>query len=277
MIPSAAITEWSRRAPWATRAQIEQDLILSRLIVEIAADPLLGSEFALRGGTCFHKLCLPKPGRYSEDLDYVRVTRSGIAPYMDSLRAIAGTVGLEEVDYAVKEGNVQMFFRTEPTDGPGRIRIKLETNVREVESFHARVRVLHRVESPWWEGAADVLTYPKEELMGTKLRALYQRNKGRDLFDLWLALTSLDIDDELVIAAHVRYIGEHGFSYPQLAINLSAKLNDGAFRHDLDDFIVDPGDYDIDEAADLMMKRLGSRLRNAPPGSEEVGAGGWRR
>ena len=33
-------------------------------------------------------------------------------------------------------------------------------------------------------------TFKIDELMGTKLRALYQRTKGRDLFDLWLALTA---------------------------------------------------------------------------------------
>jgi predicted nucleotidyltransferase component of viral defense system len=34
-----------------------------------------------------------------------------------------------------------------------------------------------------------------EELLGAKLRALYQRKKGRDLYDLWLALTTLSVDD----------------------------------------------------------------------------------
>ena len=38
--------------------------------------------------------------------------------------------------------------------------------------------------SRWFTGAAKVLTYDLDELLGTKLRALYQRKKGRDLFDL---------------------------------------------------------------------------------------------
>ena len=38
---------------------------------------LLGPELAFRGGTCLHKLCLPQPFRYSEDLDYVRTTHGG--------------------------------------------------------------------------------------------------------------------------------------------------------------------------------------------------------
>ena len=68
MITQAYLTEWGAGAPWPTAAQIEQDLILSRLIVEIAGHPLLSRELRLRGGTCLHKLHLPTPYRYSEDL-----------------------------------------------------------------------------------------------------------------------------------------------------------------------------------------------------------------
>ena len=78
MIPRAAITEWGRVVPWPTVEQVEQDLLLSRLIIEIANDDYLGDELVFRGGTCLHKLHAPKPLRYSEDLDYVRSTGGGI-------------------------------------------------------------------------------------------------------------------------------------------------------------------------------------------------------
>lgn len=89
MIPAAAITEWGRRVAWPTLEQVEQDLLLSRLIVEIATDDYLGGELVFRGGTCLHKLHAPAPLRYSEDLDYVRTTQGGI-----KLSAgLTGTVG----------------------------------------------------------------------------------------------------------------------------------------------------------------------------------------
>lgn len=59
MIPVAAITNWSRVAPWLSPDLVEQDLVLSRLICEIAGHPLLGTELVFRGGTCLHKLHLP--------------------------------------------------------------------------------------------------------------------------------------------------------------------------------------------------------------------------
>ena len=58
MIPRAYITEWRSSAPWATDAQVEQDLVLSRALIEIFSDPSLASALALRGGTAFHKLYL---------------------------------------------------------------------------------------------------------------------------------------------------------------------------------------------------------------------------
>ena len=50
----------------------------------------------MRGGTCLHKLHLDEPRRYSEDLDYVRRTNTGIKPYITELRAIADRLALVE-------------------------------------------------------------------------------------------------------------------------------------------------------------------------------------
>ena len=95
MIPSRLITAWSRFAPWLTEEQVEQDLVLSRLIVELANHPVLGEELVFRGGTCLHKLVLPTPLRYSEDLDYVRATHGPIGPILDAIREIAEVLGME--------------------------------------------------------------------------------------------------------------------------------------------------------------------------------------
>ena len=67
MIPLAQITQWRQTAPWSDDLQVEQDLILSRIIIEIFADPFLYQELAFRGGTALHKLFFTPPARYSED------------------------------------------------------------------------------------------------------------------------------------------------------------------------------------------------------------------
>ena len=73
MIPRAHITAWRSKAPWSTDAQVEQDLVISRVIVELFSDELLAREVAFRGGTALHKLHFDPPSRYSEDVDLVQV------------------------------------------------------------------------------------------------------------------------------------------------------------------------------------------------------------
>ena len=51
MIPRDYITEWRRRAPWVQDFQVEQDLVISRALVDIFSHPLLHEALAFRGGT----------------------------------------------------------------------------------------------------------------------------------------------------------------------------------------------------------------------------------
>lgn len=114
------------------------------------------------------KLHLPSPLRYSDDLDYVRSTRSGIGPYLDALRRIAADVGLTEHGIERRADIVHVIFDTQSTDGLRRIRIRAETNVRETEPCFGRVRMLYTVESSWWSGTAEITTFDLDELIGNK-------------------------------------------------------------------------------------------------------------
>jgi len=71
MIPQRYIEEWKTQAPWQVDAQVEQDLIIARSLVEIFSDNLLKNALAFRGGTALHKLYLTPQIRYSEDIDLV--------------------------------------------------------------------------------------------------------------------------------------------------------------------------------------------------------------
>ena len=170
VIAQAYLNEWASRVPWTQQIQIEQDLVLSRLIVAIAQHELLAAELAFRGGTCLHKLHLPKQLRYSEDLDYVRRTRSGIKPYLTALREIALDAGLVEHGTNQSGQMVHIVFDAPATGAAGRIRVKIETNIAETDSFLPRIIRPYAVESRWWSGRADVSTFQLEELMSTKLR-----------------------------------------------------------------------------------------------------------
>lgn len=275
MIPRGAVTEWQARVPWPQPYQVEQDLILARLMIEIAQHELLGGEFVLRGGTCLHKLHLAEPFRYSEDLDYVRRTHSGIKPYVEAVRSIGADVGLEVSNVNASGPMVHVYLDAEPTVPPGRIRVKVETNIAETSPFRPTIARPLRVESQWFDGEADIPTYELEELMGTKLRALYQRERGRDLFDLWLVLHDGGDPDEIVGALQ-HYMGDNAFTYPQLRQNLREKLSSDEFNADLETLVTEvPAEYEVTAAADLVMELLGSRLHNAPSVGE-IAEGRWR-
>ena len=85
MIPRPFIAKWQQHAPWKEFAQVEQDLIISRTLVEIFSDAFLRENLAFRGGTALHKLYLDPAARYSEDIDLVQVKPDPIKPIMERI------------------------------------------------------------------------------------------------------------------------------------------------------------------------------------------------
>jgi predicted nucleotidyltransferase component of viral defense system len=205
VIPAAAITAWGVDRPWPTRQQVEQDLLLARLIVEIYRNPYLRDELVFRGGTCLHQLRVARPRRYSEDLDFVRRTESGIGEVFDALRVIAEDVGLTVATRVVGEHPKMTLRAPSEDDGSVQLRVKIEVNIQERLPASPLEAVPFRVLSSWFTGAADVVTFSACELVASKIRALYQRRKGRDLFDLWLALDEMGLDPDGIIAAFAPY------------------------------------------------------------------------
>lgn len=251
MIPRAAITEWGRTVPWPTVEQIEQDLLLSRLIIEIANDDYLGDELLFRGGTCLHKLHAPKPRRYSEDLDYVRSTAGGIRELTRAVTQIGKRLGME-VRTRIGE-HPKVFLRAPYETGVGQMRIKIEVNTFERSPARPPIRIPYRVESSWFTGGADVLTFTLDEVVATKIRALFQRSKGRDLFDLWLALTRLGVPASSVVEAFAAYRPD-GYTKRRAELNLLEKAKRSAFREDIRPLVTAwPEGYDIDAAAELVI------------------------
>lgn len=260
MIPQATIQAWATTRPWQTLIAVEQDLVVARLIVEIARHPALGDELVFRGGTCLHQLVLDRPRRYSEDLDFVRSTHSGIGPLLDGLREVAASVGLRVVGTDVGTHPKIRLRAASETDPNASLRIKVEINTHETSPALPTTRLPFSVESAWFAGQADVLTFAAPELFATKIRALYQRRKGRDLFDLWLALTELGLTGSEIVSAFGPYRPE-GLTLMLAEANLRAKLDDAAFRNDLNALVTEwPVGYDIDSAAELIIAEVLSLL-----------------
>ena len=88
MIPKPHIAKWQDHAPWKQFYQVEQDLVISRALVEIFSDDFLKENLAFRGGTALHKLYLNPAPRYSEDIDLVQIKAGPIKPVMERLKEV---------------------------------------------------------------------------------------------------------------------------------------------------------------------------------------------
>jgi hypothetical protein len=259
MIPQAYITEWSAQVPWQTNEQIEQDLVICRALIEIFSDKFLAERLAFRGGTALHKLYLNPQPRYSEDIDLVQITNEPFGPVIDALRERLSFLGAPTRKQ--KENNNTLIFRFESEFPPvQRLRLKVETNCREHFTVLGLVKFPFKVESSWFKGSCGITTYQVEELLGTKLRALYQRRKGRDLYDLHKALTSKDnLNIGHLIKCYLEYMHFSIGSSPsqkEFIDNMELKMKDNEFLGDITALLRPSERYDQDIAYDNIKNSL---------------------
>ncbi len=162
---------------------------------------------------------------------------------------------------------VKLLYRFETTTLPTqRMRVKVEINTREHFTCRGLRTHQYAVVSRWLEATAPITTYDVQELLGTKMRALYQRKKGRDLYDLWAALAVLDADAEGIVECFRSYIRSDGGAVTRAMYeeNLGGKLASAAFRDDVLPLLRDGDGYSVDEAGALVHDRLVCRLPDAP-------------
>lgn len=266
MIPFDYITEWRATAPWAQDAQVEQDLVLSRALVAIFRAPTLARSLAFRGGTALYKLHLAPAARYSEDIDFVQTTAGPIGELLDAVRgALDSWLGTPR--RTIKEGGATLTYRMQSEGVPPLpMRLKIEINSREHFSVFGIERRDFTVDSRWFAGSASIPTYALDELLGTKLRALYQRRKGRDLFDLWLAQGRASVDPERVVACFSQYLGHAGLavSRAEFEANLEAKTADPRFLNDIAPLLSPRCPWDPAAATRYVRDELLARLPGDP-------------
>ncbi|MCZ6772028.1 MAG: nucleotidyl transferase AbiEii/AbiGii toxin family protein [Proteobacteria bacterium] len=266
MIPRDYITEWRREAPWVQDLQIEQDLVISRALVDIFSHPVLKDALAFRGGTALYKLHLRPAARYSEDIDLVQITAEPAGSLMGALREILDP-WLGRPRWKQTEGRVTFVYRFESEDTPPfSLRLKVEINSREHFTVYGMKKVPFSVTSRWFEGACEIPSYELDELLGTKMRALYQRKKGRDLFDLAMALKELTVKPDRVVTAFSEYMDRDDLrvTRAQYEENIADKLRDRQFSADIGPLLATGLSWDMHADAETVLSRLVSLLPGEP-------------
>lgn len=266
MIPRDYITEWRAVAPWVQDFQVEQDLVISRALVEIFSHAHLRDALAFRGGTALYKLYVKPPARYSEDIDLVQTRAEAAGPTMEALRGVLDP-WLGKPQWKQTEGRVTFVYRFDSEDTPPlALRLKVEINSREHFAVYGFRRVSFSVASRWFEGSCEIHSYELDELLGTKLRALYQRKQGRDMFDLATALENPAVNPDRIVAAFSEYMirDGHRVTRAQFEKNIAGKLGDPEFTTDIGPLLAAGFDWNIMTAAPIVSSRLIERLPGAP-------------
>ena len=262
MIPQSYITAWRKQAPWQENYQVEQDLIIHQALIALFSDEFTKERLAFHGGTALHKLFLAPATRYSEDIDLVQVKAEPFGRIIDKIRERLSYLGKPRIKQ--KEHNNTIIYSIQSEDDVP-MKLKIEVNTREHFSVYGLQDILVIMDSEWNNGEADeafVPTYELDELLATKLRALYQRKKGRDLFDLWYALNNADVNVEKVIKAFEYYMKEEGniVIQKQFLENMEKKIEDADFRGDMNGLLRSGIAYDINEAYEFLKTNLFKKI-----------------
>ena len=262
MIPRPYIVEWQEHAPWKSFDQIDQDLIIIRTLVVIFSDDFLKENLAFRGGTALHKLYLNPAPRYSEDIDLVQIKPGPIKPIMQRLGEIIDFFE-EPRRTEVRGHGAKALYRFASEYGNTRRRLKLEINCKEHFNVLDWIELPFEIKNRWFSGEARIRTYNLNELLGTKLRALYQRSKGRDLFDLDYSHLHMSLDTESIIQCFKEYMifstGKPP-SQKEFLINIEEKENDINFTGDMEGLLRLGIGYDQELAFEWLKENLIGKL-----------------
>lgn len=271
------ILEHQAIVPWANLRQVEQDLLLCRAMAAIFADGFLQNQVAMRGGTLLHKVHLAPASRYSEDIDLVVFGDRPEGHIRRALcRVLLDVLGKPEssawdsialaIRNTVKPSRVlRLNYAVPSVAEPGRkLEIVVEANVTERESHLPIIKTLFVFHFRNETVETFVNGYDLHEMLGTKLRALFQRRRGRDLFDIFWALERSNprIRPNTVIESFQHYLAKEGTAAgrEEFFALLDAHLADRGFCSDMESLLRPGISYNPDIAGHILKRDLLSLL-----------------
>jgi predicted nucleotidyltransferase component of viral defense system len=259
--------------PWPLQRQVEQDLLLCLAIAALFNDEFLRSQIAMRGGTLLHKVHLAPAARYSEDIDLVvygdrpeahiakaikRVLKGVFGTPTDS---IWDTIQLA-IRNVVKPSRVlRLTYSVPSVSEPGAtLDVVVEANVTERKPHREIVHIPFEFIYRGVTLKSALNGYDLHEMLGTKMRALFQRNRGRDLFDLYWALTMATpaVDPAIVIESFRHHLEQEGggAARSEFIGILDSHLADRSFCNDMLPLLRVGLDYDPKKAGELVKAKL---------------------
>jgi predicted nucleotidyltransferase component of viral defense system len=265
MIPESFIESWQTNAKWQTLSMVEQDLVISRALVCLYNNSEIKNRLVFRGGTALNKLFIKPPARYSEDIDFVQKKSEPIGSIIDAIRKILNP-WLGDPKGKITERSAKLVYQYKSIGGlPAKLKIEINT------TEHFQVLPLRyepfSIESEWFSGKCEIATCELAELIATKLRALYQRRKGRDLFDLWHVFEHKLVDIDQVIAIFQQYCAKDHIliSKELFKKNMELKRLNRDFQIDMNVLLPHQTPWNFDEAFAFVQNKIISQIQPTTP------------
>lgn len=162
MLPRRYIEEWKEFALWPEDAQVEQDLMIERAMLELFADPFLKERLAFRGGTALHKIFLKPQVRYSEDIDLVQIKSEPIKDIIAAIRKQLAFLSKPVVKQKANNNTLVYRFESEIPQVIN-LRLKIEINCREHFTVLGYKEIEHSIKNTWASGSCNLITFKQKK------------------------------------------------------------------------------------------------------------------
>ena len=228
----------ARVAEWALRDDVvEKDYVIGWVLAGIGTEPVLNDGWVFKGGTCLKK-CYLETFRFSEDLDFTVLPNGLIDPgdVLDALGRVLSRIGQESgIDFGVRESRIRtrpngslegrVYYRG-PRNAPSAASIRLDLTVAEVVARPPVMRPIEHLYPDDLPAPAAVRCYSLEEVFAEKIRALGERGRPRDLYDVIFLLDhpALQGHSELVREALAEKCRTKGVVEPTLELVTTAEV-----------------------------------------------------
>ena len=181
----------------------EKEVVLTFLLQLLSERGIL-NRLAFKGGTCLRKMFIGSQGRFSTDLDFTGIEEHD---HEDIILEMMDAFGqpFHGIQFAIPDGSYYetqdgLSWGVNPTyshdwNTSGVSEVKLQISRRETPTLSTEARP--QIEQSYFKllpfAPTDIICLALPEIIAEKIRACYQRNKARDMFDLGTyALRPLD-------------------------------------------------------------------------------------
>ncbi len=194
MLPRPQVQRYSAESGLRDIMIAEKEIILTFLLQLLSERGLL-DRFAFKGGTCLRKMVIGSQGRFSTDLDFTALEEHDhetiildmMAAFEQPFHGIQFSIP-DESYYETQDGlswGVNPAY-THAWNGSGESEVRLQISRRETPTLATERR--SQCDQSYFKlmpfAPAEITCLALPEIIAEKIRACYQRNKARDIYDL---------------------------------------------------------------------------------------------